>query len=67
MIIKLLLLAVVLYVIYFMLFKKTKNISSDIQEDEELMIECPTCSTYISKKEAIISQGKYYCSKECIR
>jgi uncharacterized protein len=33
---------------------------------EDEMLECPTCQTYISTKEAILSNGKYYCSKDCL-
>jgi uncharacterized protein len=63
-VIKFLLLAIILYGIYFIFFKKKRSISN---EDEELMIECEKCGVYVSKKEAIISNGKYYCSKECLR
>ena len=30
------------------------------------MVECPTCKTYVSQKEAILSNGKFYYSKECL-
>lgn len=30
------------------------------------MVECATCGTFISKKEAINYQGKNYCSKSCL-
>ena len=30
------------------------------------MMECPTCKTYVSQKEALLSNGKFYCSKECL-
>jgi len=61
---------VVLFLIYIVFFKKNREIGkkSDKQQDtiEDIMVECPTCSTYISKDEAILSNGKFYCSKECI-
>ena len=50
------------------LFKKKRVSNNQTQNDEaDIMIECPTCGTYVSKDEAILSNGKYYCSKECIR
>jgi uncharacterized protein len=58
----------VLFLIYTFLFKKKRVSNNQTQNDEaDIMIECPTCGTYISKDEAILSNGKYYCSKECIR
>jgi uncharacterized protein len=35
-------------------------------EDEETLIECAKCSTYVVKREAILFKGKYYCSRECL-
>ena len=43
-------------------FKEFKYKNNDI----ETLIQCPTCHTFISKSEAIISNAKYYCSKECL-
>ena len=37
---------------------------NEIIEDE--MVECPTCKIFISQKEAILSNGKFYCSKDCL-
>jgi uncharacterized protein len=51
------------------LFKKGREKSVSKKEDEkieDIMVECPTCSTYVSKKEAILSNGHYYCSKDCL-
>ena len=39
--------------------KKDKMITDD-------MIECESCKTYVSLNEAILSNGKYYCSKDCL-
>ncbi|BBG65055.1 hypothetical protein NNO_0352 [Hydrogenimonas sp.] len=33
--------------------------------DEEIMVECEKCGTFVSSKEAIIVDGKFYCSKSC--
>jgi uncharacterized protein len=37
--------------------------SKKIQEDT--LIECEKCGTYVTYKESIIIHGKSYCSKEC--
>ncbi len=69
MILKFLAIAVVLFLIYIVLFKKDREKSVTKKEDEkieDIMVECPTCKTYVSKKEAILSNGHYYCSKDCL-
>jgi uncharacterized protein len=62
---KLLLLAVVGYVIYFFFFKNGGFSKKIDKEDSETMVECTKCKTYISVSETIIKDGKYYCSEEC--
>ncbi|WP_417326841.1 PP0621 family protein [Halarcobacter sp.] len=71
MILKILAAAVVLFLIYIVLFKKGRE--KEVRKDrkpkekiEDIMVECPTCSTYVSKKEAILSNGRFFCSKECL-
>lgn len=70
MIVKLLLLGVVLFGVYLLFFKKDreKNIK-DKKHDEitDTMVECPTCGTYVSKEDGILSSGKYFCSQECLK
>lgn len=69
MILKLLLLGVVIYGVYFFFFKK-KSVSkgsSSSKGDSSSMVECKQCSTFVSIDEAIISNGDYYCSDECVR
>lgn len=70
MIVKLLLLGVVLFGVYLLFFKKDreKNIK-DKKNDEitDTMVECPTCGTYVSKEDAILSNGKYFCSQGCLK
>jgi len=64
---KLLLLAVVGYVVYFFFFKNggfSKRINKD---DSETMVECAACETYISVEDSIIKDGKHYCSNECAK
>ena len=36
-------------------------------EDVEEMIECSRCGVYVEIEEAILSNGRYYCSKECLK
>lgn len=53
--------------IYFFFFRKPKTSQKDYREDKKdsIMLECAKCGTYVSSDEAIIQDGKYYCSKEC--
>lgn len=74
MLLKILAIAVVLFLVYVIFFKKsrdeqvedTKRTKKRNQEIEDEMFECPTCKTFVSKNEAILSNGNYYCSKECL-
>ncbi len=66
MIIKLLVLGVVLYGVYFIFFKKP-NMLKGKHDDSETVVECEECGVYISTKEAILKDGKQYCSKECAK
>ncbi len=34
--------------------------------DEDTLVECETCGTFVTVKESIKIGKKYYCSKECI-
>ena len=44
---------------------KTKK-SKDKHIDNDTLVECVTCKTYVTAKDSFIVNGKYYCSKECI-
>jgi len=76
MILKFLLIAAVIAAVYFMFFKtkpavqkstkkkpKRKPTAADVND----MTECATCGVYVEVKEAILSNGKYYCSRECLK
>jgi len=69
MVVKLVLLGVVLFGVYLIFFKKKRE--SDIKKKNEeitdTMVECPSCGTYVSKDDAILSSGKYFCSNECLK
>ena len=69
MILKILAILAVLFFVYLIFFKKNreKNISKKKNEKiEDEMVECSTCQIYVSQREAILSNGKFYCSKECL-
>ena len=69
MIIKFLAFALVIFFIYIVFFKKSrdKNIKDKYNNITDTMVECPKCQTYVAKDDAILSNGKYFCSKECLK
>lgn len=72
MILKIVAVIAVLLLIYMVFFKKRRvdnmdnNSSTKNEALEDIMVECPSCGTYVSKDEAILSNGKYYCSNSCL-
>lgn len=68
---KLLLIIGVIAAIYFLFFKKKipltkeRNDRKKEKEEENTMVPCESCGTYISTKEALVASGKFYCSKQC--
>jgi len=72
MILKALLIGAVIYIVYIMFFKqkvavqtKEKPNKTKAPEANE-MVECANCGTYTDISECILSNGKYYCSHECV-
>jgi len=68
MILKLLLIIAVVYAVYFFFFKKkplTSKPKNDTKKSND-MVECATCGVYTTLDESILSNGKYYCSQECL-
>ncbi len=67
---KLLLVIAVVWGVYHYFIKK-KPLSSSHRDSQALedndMVQCSTCKIYVEVNEAILSNGKYYCSKECLR
>jgi uncharacterized protein len=74
MILKLLLILGVIYIVYVMFIKQkpkkqtphntqTKK-TKEVEVDD--MIECSSCGVYVALSESILSNGHYYCSKECV-
>jgi uncharacterized protein len=72
MILKLLLVVGVLVAVYFIFFKakplqaKSKSSAKKQEPKANDMIECSQCHVYVALEECILSNGEYYCSKECI-
>ncbi|MCK5294424.1 MAG: hypothetical protein KAJ49_07220 [Arcobacteraceae bacterium] len=68
MIFKLMALLAVIFLVYIVFFKRNRerDIKKKNNDVIDVLDECPTCKTFISKDEAILSNGKYYCSKECL-
>jgi uncharacterized protein len=68
MILKLLIFAVVAVMIYRFFGGKLPTIGRTAHEkklDDDTLVECEKCSTYVTVKESIIVSNKYYCSTEC--
>lgn len=71
MLFKILTIGAVLAVVYFMFFRKDKvgddrdGSDSSLREDE-VMVECKKCGTFVSSGESMIKNGNYYCSEECM-
>lgn len=61
----------VIFLVYSLFFKKNR-VSHLKDKDKydgitDTLVECPKCGTYVSKNEAILSNGKYFCSRECLK
>ncbi len=70
MIFKLLVFGVVVFIVYTLFFKTSRGKveqpkKRDKKQDSDTMVECANCSVFVSESEAIIKDGKFYCSKEC--
>lgn len=72
MILKALLVLGVIAAVYFLFIKKpavsdgNKKRNKNEQPKANDMVECNSCGVYVEVNEAILSNGKYYCSKTCI-
>jgi uncharacterized protein len=69
MVLKIVAVIVIIFLIYILFFKKNREKELFAKKNEKItdeMMECPTCKTYVSQKEALLSNGKFYCSKECL-
>jgi uncharacterized protein len=53
----------------FVLFKKMRQPKIGDQPNNTIgqkMVACSTCDTHIPESEAIVKDGKIYCSKDCL-
>jgi uncharacterized protein len=67
-ILKLLIFAIVAVIVYRFFGGKLPTIGRNTAQkklDDDTLVECEKCATYVTVKESIIVQGKYYCSQEC--
>jgi len=68
-------LVLVLIALVYFFFIKSKPLPSEDQKhkkkqnrlDEDDMVECKKCGTYITLKEALLRDGDYFCSRECLK
>ena len=68
MILKFIIFAVVAGLIYKFFGGKLPAIGKNPTQnklDEDTLVECEKCATYVTAKESIVVHGKYYCSDEC--
>ena len=68
MILKLLLFAFAALLIYKFFGGKFPKFGKSPHEkklDDDTLVECTKCHTYVTVKESLVMGGKYYCSKEC--
>jgi len=60
--------------VYFLFIKK-KPLAGENQKskkkkdklDDDDMVECKQCGTYITLNEALLRDGNYFCSDECLK
>lgn len=68
MILRLILIVIVGVLIYRLFggkFPSWRKESKEKKLEEDTLVECETCGTYVTVKESIIINGKYYCCTEC--
>ena len=62
----------VIAAVYYFFIKKKPAVSTSNRSDksEKLqdndMVQCAQCGIYTEVNDAIISNGKYYCSRDCL-
>lgn len=72
---KLLVIGLVIAAVYYLFIRKGKPTQETTEQSpkkgkgdkkqEDIMVECAKCGTFVSSKEALIKDGQYFCSKEC--
>ena len=69
MILKLIIFAIAGLMIYKFFGGNLPTLGKNSEEkklDEDTLVECEKCGTYVTVKESIVMHGKHYCSKECL-
>jgi uncharacterized protein len=51
----------------YLIGHKSGRRSRDSRTAGEDMVLDPQCQTYVPKSEALLREGKYFCSQECAR
>jgi len=69
MLLKFLVFVAILALVYLVFFKKNreKDINDKYDQITDTLVECPTCGTFVAKDDAVLSNGKYFCSKGCLQ
>jgi len=67
MIFKLIVFGLLGLVIYKFIARRLPFLEEDTRGglEEDTLVECAKCGTFVTDKESIIVQGEVYCSKEC--
>jgi len=72
MIIKFIVLAIILFIVYTLFFKKSREGVVHKQKNEKKrqqlsddMVECTHCGVFVALDESLIRSQKYYCCSEC--
>jgi uncharacterized protein len=47
--------------------KQSSKSQNKTQKEVNEMVECSKCGVFVEIQEAILSNGKYYCSNECLK
>ncbi len=68
----LLVIAVIAFIYYVFIKKKPavtnkENKKENKTKDSNEMVQCSKCDIYCELDDAILSNGKYYCSNECLK
>ncbi|MBE8190536.1 MAG: hypothetical protein HAW58_06805 [Candidatus Thioglobus sp.] len=66
--IKLIIIVLVIWLSFSLLkkFRKTAAVKKSKNQTSAKMLACSVCKTHIPENEAIIQNGKIYCSKACL-
>ena len=69
MILRLLIVALLVYLLFLVIYSSLKGLRRRKQGQKEQpgehMVLDPHCKSYVPKKDAYMEKGHYFCSKEC--